>query len=92
MAALQRTYLETAEEGLEALLKRGAVKVDEGGREALRKWLETLARRFAHVPTEGLKGVTAEFGVRGAKAFLERADPRLLAELGDGAVELRAFP
>ena len=41
-------------------------------------WAETLARRFAHLPTAGLRGVAAQGGMAAVGAFLSHADARLV--------------
>ena len=47
----------------------------------MRRWADTLARRFAQLPTEGLKGVAFETGLSGVEAFLSRADEEIARKL-----------
>jgi glutamyl-tRNA reductase len=86
VAGIQRRYQETAEKGLERLFNKHLSGLGPEQREATRKWAQTLARRFAHLPSEGLKGVAFEVGLKGVEAFLSRGDPELLDSLwGPGA-------
>jgi glutamyl-tRNA reductase len=80
-AAIQRRYQETARKGLERMFRRELAGLGEAERAALTRWAETLARRFAHVPTEGLKGLAFDVGLGGVEAFLNHADKALLDEL-----------
>jgi glutamyl-tRNA reductase len=81
VAAIQKRYRETAEKGIDRLLRKELAGLGEAEREAVRKWMQTLARRFAHLPSEGLKGVAFETGLSGVEAFLARADESLASEL-----------
>jgi glutamyl-tRNA reductase len=81
VAAIQRRYRDTARQGVERLFRRELSGLAEAEQEAVRRWADTLAHRFAHLPTEGLKGVALEAGVSGVLAFLERADEPLAREL-----------
>lgn len=83
VGAIQRRYQQTARAGLERLLKKDLPGLGDEEREALDRWLSTLARRFAHLPSEGLKGVAFEYGVGGVEAFLAKGDPELLDSLDD---------
>ena len=70
--ALQKHYQDTAQEGVERLLKTLDGEVD---RTAVENWARALARRFAHLPTVGLKGLM-RYGPEGAlDAFLKGLDP-----------------
>src|SRR5436190_15682817 len=75
-------FRETALEGVERLLRhRGlgeALAADAAAREALERWAETLARRFAHLPTLGLRGLAAEHGMHAVQSFLDAGDVDLL--------------
>lgn len=83
VGAIQRRYQQTAQAGLERLLKKELSGLGEAERAALDRWLSTLARRFAHLPSEGLKGVAFEHGFAGVEAFLAKGDPELLATLDE---------
>ncbi len=71
--ALQAHYQATARDGVERLLKTlGGSGID---RTAVDSWARSLARRFAHLPTVGLKGLM-RYGPEGSlDAFLKGLDP-----------------
>ena len=90
--ALQQHYQETASAGVERLLKMLGGDVDteadpEAVREAIEAWAQSLARRMAHLPTVGLKGLL-RYGPEGSlDAFLRGLDPErrnLLRGVVDG--------
>ena len=81
IAALQRRYRQTALEGVDRLFRKELSTLGDKEREAVRRWAETLARRFAHLPTEGLKGIAFEEGLHAVEAFFARSDERLAREL-----------
>jgi glutamyl-tRNA reductase len=83
VARINRRFRETALEGIERLLARQGRVLEGADREALERWAETLARRFAHLPTLGLRGLAAEHGVEAVRSFLAACDAEALAELGD---------
>ena len=87
LAAVQRRYRSTAVEGLERLFKRELVGLGESERDAVRRWAETLARRFAHLPTAGLREVAHAAGPEAVDAFFSRADAGLAAALREAARE-----
>lgn len=83
--ALQEHYQETASEAVERLLK--TVGDDDVDAEAIDAWAKSLARRMAHLPTVGLKGLL-RYGPEGSlDAFLRGLDPErrnLLRSVVDG--------
>ena len=85
-------FRETALEGVERLLRHQglgeALAADAASREALERWAETLARRFAHLPTLGLRGLAAEHGMLAVQSFLDAGDAELFAAFGQIAAEL----
>lgn len=81
LAALQRRYRRTALEGVERLFKRDLRGLGEDEREAIRRWAETLARRFAHIPTQGLRGLASDADGEAIDAFLASLDTDLAEEL-----------
>ena len=91
VARLNRRYRETALEGVERLVAKNGLALDAAGREALDRWAETLARRFAHLPTLGLRGLAAEQGMLAVRSFLAAADQDLFGELTRGADEIDAL-
>ncbi|MBP7149523.1 MAG: hypothetical protein KBD01_18500 [Acidobacteria bacterium] len=85
LGALQRRYRQTAIEGVERLLSRELKGLGETEREAVRRWAETLARRFAHIPSLGLRGLACEGGLSAVETFLAGLDEALARELRDAA-------
>ena len=87
-AALQKHYQETATSAAQRLA-RDLGDVDRETREKIDAWVEALARRMAHLPTVGLKGIM-RYGPEGSlDAFLKGLDPKrrimLRSAVGDGA-------
>lgn len=81
LAALQRRYRQTALEGVERLFQRDLSGLGELERDQVRRWAETLARRFAHIPSLGLRGLAFESGTAAVEAFLAGLDDGLAREL-----------
>jgi hypothetical protein len=78
---LQRRYRQTAQDGVKQLLKRELKDLGSEERAAIETWADVLARRFAHVPCLGLRGLL-HAGPEGAiEAFLSGLDPELAQEL-----------
>lgn len=88
LARLAQRYRKTAVEGVERLAAREGLPLDAAGREALERWAETLARRFAHLPSKGLRALAAEQGLAAVRSFLAAGDAELAAELAGVADEL----
>ena len=79
--ALQKRYRHTAQEGVKRLLKKELQGLGAAERVAIETWSEVLARRFAHIPTLGLRGLL-HYGPEGSvDAFLEGLDPEFADEL-----------
>jgi glutamyl-tRNA reductase len=85
---INQRYRQTALEGVERLLTKQGVAVEGEAREALERWAETLARRFAHLPTLGLRGLAAEHGMQAVRSFLAACGDDGFAELCDEAEQL----
>ena len=81
LAAVQRRFRRTALDSMERLFRKELVGLDAGQQVAIEQWCVTLARRFAHLPSEGLKGVAMATGMEGVEAFFERADDLLVQEM-----------
>jgi glutamyl-tRNA reductase len=81
LAALQRRYRRTALEGVDRLLRRELKGLGEDEREAVTRWAETLARRFAHIPTAGLRAIAQEGGNQAVEVFLRGLGEELASEL-----------
>lgn len=79
--ALQRRYRRTAEEGVERLLKKELKGLGDEERIAIRTWTEVLARRFAHIPCLGLRGLLHDGPEGSLDAFLGGLEPEFADEL-----------
>lgn len=78
--ALQKHYQDTAREGVERLLK--TLAGSDIDRRVVENWAQALARRLAHLPTVGLKGLM-RYGPEGSlDAFLKGLDPERRRLLG----------
>jgi glutamyl-tRNA reductase len=81
LGALQRRYQQTAEEGVRRLLKKELKALGDDERDAIETWSRVLARRFAHIPCLGLRGLI-QTGPDGAvDAFLDGLEPEFADEL-----------
>lgn len=78
---LRRRYDHTAEEGVERLFQRHLPGLSEAEREAVRRWAGTLSRRFAHIPTVGLRELAFQAGPAAVEAFFIGTSPALTREL-----------
>ena len=79
-ANLQAHYQTTAQAGTDRLLK-GLKHLAAADRDAIAQWATSQARRFAHLPTVGLRGLLQN-GPEGAlDAFLGGLDTKLAATL-----------
>jgi glutamyl-tRNA reductase len=92
LAALQRRYRRTALEGVERLLRRELKGLGESEREAVTRWAETLARRFAHIPTAGLRAIAQEGGNQAVEVFLRGLGEELARELRADASPKKEAP
>jgi glutamyl-tRNA reductase len=83
LARIHQRYRQTAAEGIERLLAKEGAGFDARQREALGRWAETLAKRLAHLPTVGLRGLASELGVEAVGSFLAAGDAELFREFSD---------
>jgi glutamyl-tRNA reductase len=79
--ALQRRYQRTAEEGVRRLLKKELNALGEDERQAIETWSQVLARRFAHIPCLGLRGLLQAGPEGSVDAFLDGLEPEFADEL-----------
>ncbi|HEX6996983.1 MAG TPA: hypothetical protein VF322_02490 [Gammaproteobacteria bacterium] len=79
--ALQQRYRRTAQEGVKRLLKKELKGLGEAERAAIETWCEVLARRFAHIPCLGLRGLLHDGPEGSLEAFLNGLEPEFAAEL-----------
>ncbi len=77
VAQLRLRYRHTALKGLDRLFARDLAGLGEVEREVIRRWTETLARRFAHLPSVGLRDLAFEVGPEAVAAFFASAEPEL---------------
>ena len=83
MAALHRMYHATVDDRLAHLFKKELDHLGDAERDAVQRFGHNLAKRFAHVPTLGLRALAAECGPEAVDVFLAASD----RELADGVRE-----
>ena len=81
LGALQRRYQRTAEEGVKRLLKKELTALGDEERHAIETWSQVLARRFAHIPCLGLRGLIHGGPDGSVDAFLDGLEPEFADEL-----------
>ena len=81
LGALQRRYQRTAEEGVNRLLKKELAALGDDERQAIETWSQVLARRFAHIPCLGLRGLLQTGPDGSIDAFLDGLEPEFADEL-----------
>ena len=79
--ALQQRYRRTAQEGVKRLLKKELRGLGDEERAVIETWSEVLARRFAHIPCLGLRGLLYNGPDGSLDAFLDGLDPEFADEL-----------
>jgi glutamyl-tRNA reductase len=79
--ALQQRYRRTAQEGVQRLLKKELKGLGATERAAIETWAEVLARRFAHIPCLGLRGLLHDGPDGSLEAFLSALEPEFADEL-----------
>jgi glutamyl-tRNA reductase len=79
--ALQQRYRRTAQEGVKRLIKKDLKALGETERAAIEVWAEVLARRFAHIPCLGLRGLLHDGPDGSLEAFLGGLEPEFADEL-----------
>ncbi len=95
IARLNQRYRQTAVEGLERLFRKELDGLDDAARETITRWTEVMVRRFAHIPTMGLRALASDIGTPAVKVFLEASGedffndpaPEVEREPGAGAKE-----
>ena len=85
VAELRRRYRHTALEGVDRLLERELSGLGPAECDAIRQWAETLARRFAHVPSVGLRELAVQAGPDAVEAFFLGAEPELARAVREAA-------
>jgi glutamyl-tRNA reductase len=79
--ALQQRYRHTAQEGVKRLLTKELKGLGDAERTAIETWTEVLARRFAHIPCLGLRGLLHDGPDGSIEAFLSGLEPEFAEEL-----------
>jgi glutamyl-tRNA reductase len=87
--ALHRRYQRTVDEGLERLFGNGGEGLGREQEERIRRWAGSLVKRFAHIPTLGLKSLAFDRGSEAVESFLEGVRAELGLERLDGGDESR---
>jgi len=78
---LQQRYQRTAREGVQRLLKKELKGLGEEERSAIQTWCDVLARRFAHIPCLGIRGLVHSGPDGSVEAFLNGLEPEFAEEL-----------
>lgn len=81
IAELRQRYRHTALEGVERLFEKDLAGLGAAEREAVQRWAETLARRFAHLPSVGLRELAFQAGPSAVEVFFAATDPGLAHDL-----------
>ncbi len=78
---LRRRYADSAQREVERALKSDLSSLDAVQRTALRLWADGLSHQLAHIPSRGLRDLSAAAGPEAAADFLEVAAPDLARDL-----------
>ena len=81
LGALQQRYRRTAQEGVKRLLRKELKGLGTAERAAIETWCDVLARRFAHIPCLGLRGLLYAGPEGSVEAFLSGLEPEFAEEL-----------
>ncbi|HMB73020.1 MAG TPA: hypothetical protein VKQ06_05575 [Gammaproteobacteria bacterium] len=81
LGTLQQRYQRTAREGVQRLLKKELKGLGEAERTAIQVWCDVLARRFAHIPCLGIRGLVHSGPDGSIEAFLSGLEPEFADEL-----------
>lgn len=81
LGALQNRYQLTAREGLLRLFKKELSGLSEQERVEIERWCYAIARRFAHIPSIGLRGLIRKGPPGSLDAFIEALDAPFAEEL-----------
>jgi glutamyl-tRNA reductase len=81
LGALQGRYQLTAREGLDRLFRKELSGLGEQERAAIERWCHAIARRFAHIPSLGLRGLIRKGPPGSVDAFIDALDAPFSGEL-----------
>jgi glutamyl-tRNA reductase len=85
--ALQKRYSQIAQDGVDRLLKKELPDLSEQQRSAVTAWSVSLAKRFAHLPCAGLRGLMHDGPEGSLDAFIDGLDPKFANDLRRATVE-----
>lgn len=81
LGTLQQRYQRTAREGVQRLLRKELKGLGEEERAAIQTWCDVLARRFAHIPCLGIRGLVHNGPDGSIEAFIGGLEPEFADEL-----------
>ena len=70
LGQIQSDFQATARSSIDQLLCKRLSHLSQQDREAISAWAGTTARRFAHLPSTGLKALAGQHGIDAVEAFL----------------------
>jgi glutamyl-tRNA reductase len=80
-SALQQRYQFTAHEGIKKLVKKNIPGLSNDAITELEVWCQAMAKRFAHIPTMGLRGLVHNGPEGSVEAFINGLDDKFQNEL-----------
>ncbi len=80
IARLDEVAHPTAVEGLDRLFCKQLGGLDGADREVITQWAEVMARRFAHIPTMGIRALATDYGAPAVRTFLQASGEDLFAD------------
>ena len=83
-ATLQEHYRDVASAGVERLAKQLKLPIEGDEREAVERWAQGMAKRLAHVPVVGLKGLLRDGPEGSLDAFLDALGSDLAGRMRQG--------
>lgn len=73
LGQIQNDFQTTARSSIEQLLCKQLRHLSQQDQEAISAWAGTTARKFAHLPSTGLKALAGQHGIGAVEAFLGRS-------------------
>jgi glutamyl-tRNA reductase len=80
-SAIQKRYQHTANEGIKKLIKKSIPGLNNEAINELDVWCQAMAKRFAHIPTLGLRGLLYNGPEGSLEAFIQGLDEKFQNEL-----------
>jgi glutamyl-tRNA reductase len=80
-SAIQKRYQHTANEGIKKLVKKSIPGLNNNAINELDIWCQAMAKRFAHIPTLGLRGLLHNGPEGSVEAFIKGLDEKFQSEL-----------